>query len=117
MRQSALACLLVAAAVLMLLVVVSRWLCCGGKFVLPHASLRSPLSELDAPPDTGALKRWQPRRPAMAAGLTERVWSLREVLMERVPRGCNNKSMKNLAISGGRSDICAEHNLLAKSAY
>jgi hypothetical protein len=34
---------------------------------------------------TGALKRWQPRTPAMAAGLTERVWSLREVLMYRVP--------------------------------
>jgi hypothetical protein len=29
--------------------------------------------------------RCQPRTPAMAAGLTERVWSLREMLMFRVP--------------------------------
>jgi len=54
-------------------------------FVLPHTSLRLPLPELDAIPDTGALKRWQPRTPAMAAGLTDRRWSLREVLMYRVP--------------------------------
>src|SRR6516162_8570031 len=30
-------------------------------------------------------KRWQPRTPAMAAGLTEHVWTLREVLLFRVP--------------------------------
>jgi IS1 family transposase len=54
-------------------------------FVLPHASLRLPLPELDAILETGALKRWQPRTPAMAAGLTDHVWSLREVLMYRVP--------------------------------
>jgi IS1 family transposase len=52
-------------------------------FVLPHASLCVPL--LDAIPGTGAGKRWQQRTPAMAAGLTNRVWSLREVLMTRVP--------------------------------
>jgi IS1 family transposase len=51
-------------------------------FVLPHASLRVPLSELDAM-ESG--NRWQPRTPAMAAGLTDRVWSLREVLLFRVP--------------------------------
>jgi IS1 family transposase/transposase-like protein len=54
-------------------------------FVMPHASLRIPLPELDLMPETGAVKRWQPRTPAMAAGLTDRVWSLREVLMHRVP--------------------------------
>jgi hypothetical protein len=54
-------------------------------FVLPHASLRVPLPELDAIPETGALKRWQARTPAMAAGLTDQVWSLREVLMYRAP--------------------------------
>jgi IS1 family transposase/transposase-like protein len=54
-------------------------------FVLPHASLRVPLPELEPVPDTGAIKRWQPRTPAMAAGLTNRVWSLREVLQYRVP--------------------------------
>jgi IS1 family transposase/transposase-like protein len=54
-------------------------------FVLPHASLRLLLPELEPVPETGAIKRWQPRTPAMAAGLTDRVWSLREVLMYRVP--------------------------------
>jgi hypothetical protein len=31
------------------------------------------------------IKRWQPQTPAMAVGLTDRVWSLRDVLMYRVP--------------------------------
>jgi hypothetical protein len=52
-------------------------------FVLPHASLRLPL------PDPMDLmkpgQRWQQRTPAMAAGLTDHFWSLREVLMCRVP--------------------------------
>jgi hypothetical protein len=54
-------------------------------FVLPHASLRLPLPECDAICETGSRMRWQPQTPAMAAGLTDRVWSLREVLMYRVP--------------------------------
>ena len=54
-------------------------------FVLPHASLRLPLAEPMASDDTGAAKVWQPRTPAMAAGLTDHRWSLREVLMFRVP--------------------------------
>ena len=48
-------------------------------FVLPHASVRLPLPELDAIAEMGALKRWQTRTPAMAAGLTDRIWSVREV--------------------------------------
>lgn len=56
-------------------------------FVLPHASLRLPLPELEPIPESGAIKRWQPRTPALAAGLTDHVWSLREVLMFRVPPG------------------------------
>lgn len=51
--------------------------------VLPHASLRAPLP--DVPEGTASVKRWQQRTPAMAAGLTNRMWSLREVLMFRVP--------------------------------
>jgi hypothetical protein len=39
-------------------------------------------------------KRWQPRTPVMAAGLTDRVWSLRDVLMYRVPPGRSSKSAK-----------------------
>lgn len=54
-------------------------------FVLPHASLRVPLPEVEPGPETGAIKRWQPRTPAMAAEVTDRVWSVREVLMYRVP--------------------------------
>jgi IS1 family transposase/transposase-like protein len=54
-------------------------------FVLPHTSLRLPLPELEPISKSGAIKRWQPRTPAMAAGLTDRVWSVREVLMYRVP--------------------------------
>ena len=54
-------------------------------FVLPHASLRVPLPEVETIPTTGALKRWQPRTPAMAAGVTDHGWSLREVLHYRVP--------------------------------
>ena len=54
-------------------------------FVLPHASLRQPLPIPEAPNGTGAAKQWRLQTPAMAAGLTDRVWSLREVLMFRVP--------------------------------
>ena len=54
-------------------------------FVLPHASLRQPLAEPVVTNGTGSARVWQPRTPAMAAGLTDRVWSLREVLLYRVP--------------------------------
>src|SRR5206468_2437346 len=54
-------------------------------FVLPHASLRQPLPIPEAPNGTGAAKQWRLQTPALAAGLTDRVWSLREVLMFRVP--------------------------------
>ena len=54
-------------------------------FVLPHASLRLPLPELEPVPGTGAIKRWQARTPAMAAGLTDRVWRVREAFRYRVP--------------------------------
>jgi IS1 family transposase len=54
-------------------------------FVLPHASLRLPLAEPFPTNGTGSAKLWQPRTPAMAAGLTDHVWTLREVLLFRVP--------------------------------
>ena len=54
-------------------------------FCLPHASLRHPLLPPEPTHGTGSAKRWQPRTPAMAAGLTEHVWTLREVLLCRVP--------------------------------
>jgi hypothetical protein len=54
-------------------------------FCLPHAALRQPLPQPLPTDGTGSAKRWQPRTPAMAAGLTDHVWTLREVLMFRVP--------------------------------
>jgi IS1 family transposase len=54
-------------------------------FCLPHASLRHPLLPPEPTNGTGSAKRWQPRTPAMAAGLTDHVWTLREVLLFRVP--------------------------------
>ena len=54
-------------------------------FCLPHASLRQPLPQPVPTNGTGSTKQWQPRTPAMAAGLTDHVWTLREVLLFRVP--------------------------------
>ena len=54
-------------------------------FVLPHTSLRQPLQVPALTNGGGSAKMWQPCTPAMAAGLTDHVWSLREVLMFRVP--------------------------------
>ena len=54
-------------------------------FVLPHASLRQPLPQPVPTHGTGSAKQWRPCTPAMAAGLTDHVWTLREVLLFRVP--------------------------------
>jgi IS1 family transposase len=54
-------------------------------FVLPHASLRQPLPVPEMINGSGSAKLWQPQTPAMAAGLTDHVWSLKEVLLYRVP--------------------------------
>jgi IS1 family transposase len=54
-------------------------------FCLPHASLRVPLAAPVPTNGTGSAKLWQPWTPAMAAGLTDHVWTLREVLLFRVP--------------------------------
>ena len=54
-------------------------------FCLPHTSLRQPLPQPRPTKGTGSMKVWQPCTPAMAAGLTDRVWTLREVLLFRVP--------------------------------
>jgi len=54
-------------------------------FVLPHASLRQRLPLPEATSGSGSAKVWRPCTPAMAAGLTNHVWSLKEVLCYRVP--------------------------------
>jgi IS1 family transposase len=54
-------------------------------FVLPHTSLRQPLQVPVSTNGSGSAKLWQPCTPAMAAGLTDHVWTLQKVLMFRVP--------------------------------
>jgi transposase-like protein/IS1 family transposase len=54
-------------------------------FILPHASLRQPLLIPEATSGRGSAKAWRPCTPAMAAGVTDRVWTLKEVLFYRVP--------------------------------
>jgi IS1 family transposase len=54
-------------------------------FCMGHASLRLALVEHQTTRGKGSLKKWQQRTPAMAAGLTDHLWSLREVLLYRVP--------------------------------
>ena len=55
---------------------------CSDNFCLPHASLRQPQPEPIN--GTGSATQWRPCTPAMAAGLTNRVWSLKEVWLFRV---------------------------------
>jgi hypothetical protein len=54
---------------------------------LPQASLRVPWPQPRPPNGRGSAKPWRPRTPAMAAGLTDRGWPLREGRMFRVPPG------------------------------
>jgi IS1 family transposase len=54
-------------------------------FCLPHASLRLPLPQPVPTKGLGSAKCWRPCTPAMAAGLTDHVWTLREVVLFRVP--------------------------------
>jgi hypothetical protein len=62
-------------------------------FVLPHASLRHALPQPEPTNGTGSARRWRPRTPAMAAGLTDHVWTLRAVLLFRVPPWPQPQSM------------------------
>jgi len=54
-------------------------------FVLPHASLRQPLQVPEPTNGSGPAKVWQLWTPAMAAGVTDHVWTRQEVLLFRVP--------------------------------
>jgi hypothetical protein len=54
-------------------------------FVLPHASLRQLLPVPEPTNGSGSAKVWRPCTPAMAAGVTDHVWSLKEMLLYRVP--------------------------------
>jgi IS1 family transposase/transposase-like protein len=54
-------------------------------FCLPHLALRLLLPEPLPTKGNGSPKRWQQRTPAMAAGLTDHVWTMHELLLFRVP--------------------------------
>jgi hypothetical protein len=54
-------------------------------FCLPHASLRQAWPHPEPTNGNGSARTWRPCTPAMAAGLTDHVWSLKEVLLFRVP--------------------------------
>jgi IS1 family transposase len=52
---------------------------------LPHLSRRQALSKPRPTKGNGSPKKWMPRTPAMAAGITDRVWTMGEFLLFRVP--------------------------------
>lgn len=52
---------------------------------LPHHSLRQELPIPEPTRGTGSPRRWKPRTPAMAAGITDHVWTTTELLSYRVP--------------------------------
>jgi hypothetical protein len=54
-------------------------------FCLPHSSLRQPLPMPIPTNGSGSPKRWQPTTPAMAAGITDRVWRMEDLLRFRAP--------------------------------
>ncbi len=54
-------------------------------FCLPHISLREALPLPEATRGTGSPRKWRPVTPAMAAGLTDHVWTTTELLGYRVP--------------------------------
>jgi transposase-like protein/IS1 family transposase len=53
--------------------------------VLPHHSLRQPLDTPEPTRGPGSPRKWRPVTPAMAAGITDHVWSTAELLSYRVP--------------------------------
>jgi hypothetical protein len=54
-------------------------------FCLPHASLRQSLPQCLPTHGTGSAKQWRPATPAMAAGLADHFWTLREVRLFGMP--------------------------------
>ncbi len=60
-------------------------------FVLPHASLAQLLPKPQPTRGTGSPKKWQPVTPAMAAGITDHVWTMEELLSYRIPPDFRNQ--------------------------
>jgi IS1 family transposase len=57
-------------------------------FVVPHLGLRHRLAQPLPTKGSGSPKRWVQRTPAMAAGLTDHIWTMDELLSFRVPPRC-----------------------------
>jgi hypothetical protein len=76
-------------------------------FVRPHASWRQPLAAPLPTSGTGSAKRWRPCTPAMAAGWTDHVWTLQEVLLYRVPPWPQPQTVSKPA----RGDECSVEGL------
>ena len=51
---------------------------------MPHKSLRRKLKIPEPTRGSGSKKIWEPVTPAMAAGITDHVWSIRELLSYRI---------------------------------
>src|SRR5215470_1410090 len=73
-------------------------------FVLPHTSLRQPLLALEATNRRGSARVWQPWTPAMAAGLTDHVWTLRTM-----PSQCLSIDNSNDRAAHGVSSAVLAH--------
>ena len=55
-------------------------------FIMPHRGLRQRLPEpIQTKGPRASYKKWKPVTPAMAAGLTDHIWSMNELLSFRVP--------------------------------
>ena len=54
-------------------------------FVVPHLGLRQRLAQPLPTKGSGSLKLWLQRTPAMAAGLTDHIWTMDELLSFRAP--------------------------------
>ena len=52
---------------------------------LPHISLREELPTPEPTRGSGSPRQWRPVTPAMAAGITDHVWTTTELLSYRVP--------------------------------
>jgi transposase-like protein/IS1 family transposase len=53
--------------------------------VLPHSGLQVPLATPEPTRGMGSARKWCPITPAMAAGITDHVWTTSELLSYRVP--------------------------------
>jgi hypothetical protein len=82
---------------------------CYDNFCLPHASLRQPLLVPEPTNGRGSVKQWRPCTPAMAAGFTDHVWSLKEVLLDRVPPWPQPQALYGIGENDDRTTVRIRH--------